>query len=84
MAVKVLRCSILDDVDTSGFRHEMGLLSHLQHPHICLFIGYRIKPDLSVVMEYCSGGDLGEASKSMPINQRVIVGMLWLEPLTSP
>lgn len=73
VAVKVLRCNILDEVDTSGFRHEMSLLSHLQHPHICLFIGYRLKPDLSVVMEYCPGGDLGEAAKDMPLLVKVSV-----------
>ena len=65
VAVKILRQSLLEDSKRDVFRQEMAVLSCLQHPNICLFIGYRLQPELSVVMEYCSGGDLAEAAKSM-------------------
>jgi serine/threonine protein kinase len=90
VAVKVLRCSILEDADTRGFRQEMSLLSYLQHPHICLFIGYRLQPALSVVMEFCGGGDLGEAARTMPVHTRVsklmetALGLCYLHGFKTP
>lgn len=88
--MKVLRCSILEDADTRGFRQEMSLLSYLQHPHICLFIGYRLKPALSVVMEFCGGGDLGDAARTMSLHTRVsklmetALGLCYLHGFKTP
>ena len=65
VAVKVLRSGILDDTSIERFRAEMNMLARLQHPNVCMFIGYQLQPELCVVMEYCSGGDLGTAASRL-------------------
>lgn len=74
--MKVLRSGILDDTSIERFRAEMNMLARLQHPNICMFIGYQLQPELCVVMEYCNGGDLGTAASRLAPVEKVCLFLL--------
>lgn len=57
VAVKLLASDVSED-DSVTFMKEIAILSRLSHPSIVGFVGATITGTLSLVMEYCSQGNL--------------------------
>lgn len=57
VAVKLLASDVSED-DAVTFMKEIAILSRLSHPSIVGFVGATITGTLSLVMEYCSQGNL--------------------------
>ena len=71
VAVKELSLTSMQESMLPTFWDEIRLLSCLHHPHVCLFVGFSMKPRLRVVMEYCENGTLGEAAAKMDVATKV-------------
>ncbi|KAH3732578.1 serine/threonineprotein kinase [Pelomyxa schiedti] len=57
VAVKVLK-EWEDEAEVEEFRKEFEIMCVLHHPNIVTFIGACIEPNLCIIMEYCSRGNL--------------------------
>jgi len=63
VAIKVLKES-LDTGQMSDFKIEFQIYSDLRSPHVVLFFGACLKPELCMVFEYCSRGSLFDVLNS--------------------
>jgi serine/threonine protein kinase len=63
VAVKVLKES-LDPTQMADFAKEFQIYSDLRSPHVVLFFGACLKPELCMVFEFCSRGSLFDVLNS--------------------
>ncbi len=75
VAIKELSLYQMKESLLPMFWDEIRLLSCMHHPHVCLFVGFSMRPKLRVVMEYCENGTLGDAAPNMDVPTRARVGM---------
>lgn len=87
--VAVKRQKYKDHGKNLEFRREIALLSALRHPNLVTFMGICVDPPLSIVTEYCGGGDLFKLlhkkltifiswGQKLQILQEIAKGMIFL------
>ena len=60
VAVKKMRCGLVDEEGFQAFSREVIMLSSLDHLNIVTFLGYSLRPVLIIVMEFVMGGTLSD------------------------